>query len=94
MDMEQQNGSKQEKEYVKAVYCHSAYLIYMQSTSWEMLGWKKYKLESRFLEEISIASYADDITLMAEGEEELSSLLMKVKEDSGKCWLKAQHLEN
>ena len=38
--------------------------------------------------------YADDITLMAEGEEELSSLLMKVKEDSGKCWLKAQHLEN
>ena len=59
-----------------------------------MLGWKKHRLESRLLEEISIASYADDITLMAEGEEELSSLLMKVKEDSGKCWLKAQHLEN
>ena len=39
LDMEQQNGSKQEKEYVKAVYCHPAYLTYMQSTSWEMLSW-------------------------------------------------------
>ena len=47
LDMEQQTGSKQEKEYVKAVYCHPAYLTYMQSTSWETLGWKKYKLESR-----------------------------------------------
>ena len=40
-------GSKQEKEYVKAVYCHPAYLNYMQSTSWEMLGWRKHKPESR-----------------------------------------------
>ena len=47
--MEQQTGSKQEKEYVKVVYCHPAYLTYMQSTSWEMLGWKKYKLESNNL---------------------------------------------
>ena len=46
-DMEQQTGSKQEKEYVKAVYCHPAYLTYMQTTSWETLGWKKHKLESR-----------------------------------------------
>ena len=38
-DMEQQTGSKEEKEYVKAVYCHPAYLTYMQSTSWETLGW-------------------------------------------------------
>ena len=45
LDMEQQTGSKSEKEYVKAVYCHPAYLTYMQSTSWEMLGWKKHKLE-------------------------------------------------
>ena len=45
LDMEQQTGSKQEKEFVKAVYCHPAYLTYMQSTSWEMLGWKKHKLE-------------------------------------------------
>ena len=56
LDMEQQTGSKQEKEYVKGVYCHSAYLTYMQSTSWEMLGWKKHKLESRLPEEISITS--------------------------------------
>ena len=54
LDMEQQTGSKQEKEYIKAVYCHPAYLTYMQSTSWEMLGWKKHKLESRLLGEISI----------------------------------------
>ena len=49
-DMEQQTGSKQEKEYVKAVYCHPAYLTYMQSTSYEMPGWMKLKLESRLLE--------------------------------------------
>ena len=54
LDMEQQTGSKQEKKYVKAVYCHPADLTYMQSTSWEMLGWKKYKLESRLPGEISI----------------------------------------
>ena len=47
LDMEQQTGSKLGKEYVKAVYCHPAYLTYMQSTSWEMLGWMKHKLESR-----------------------------------------------
>ena len=56
LDMEQQTGSKSEKEYVKAVYCHSAYLTFMQSTSWEMLDWKKHKLESRLLGEISIIS--------------------------------------
>ena len=56
MDMEQQTGSKKEKEYVKAVYCHPAYLTYMQSTSWEMPGWMKHKLESRLLGEISITS--------------------------------------
>ena len=46
LDMEQQTGSKEEKEYVKAVYCHPAYLTSMQSASWETLGWKKHKLES------------------------------------------------
>ena len=50
LDMEQQTGSKSEKEYVKAVYCHPAYLTYMQSTSWETLGWKKHKPESRLRE--------------------------------------------
>ena len=56
LDMEQQTGSKYGKEYVKAVYCHPAYVIYMQSTSWETMGWKKHKLESRLLGEISITS--------------------------------------
>ena len=56
LDMEQQTGSKLGKECVKAVYCHPAYLTYMQSTSFEMLGWMKHKLELRFLGEISITS--------------------------------------
>ena len=47
LDMEQKTGSKQEKEYIEAVYCHPAYLTYIQSTSHEMLGWMKHKLESR-----------------------------------------------
>ena len=54
LDMEQQTDSKQEKEYIKAVYCHPAYLTYMQSTSWETLGWSKHNLESRLPGEISI----------------------------------------
>ena len=54
--MEQQTGSESGKEYIKAVYCHPAYLTYMQSTSGEMLGWMKHKLESILLGEISITS--------------------------------------
>ena len=61
LDMEQQTDSKSGKEYVKAVYCHPAYLTYMQSTTCEMLGWRKLKLESRLLGEISITS---DIQIM------------------------------
>ena len=53
LDMEQQTGSKQEKEYIKAIYSYPAYLTYMQSTSCEMLGWMKHKLVSRLLGEIS-----------------------------------------
>ena len=56
LDMEQQTGSKPGKECVKAVYCHPAYLTYMQSTSCKMSGWMKHKLESRLLEEISMTS--------------------------------------
>ena len=56
LDMEQQTGSKLGKEYIRAVYCHRAYLTYMQSTSCEMLGWMKHKLESRLLEEIATTS--------------------------------------
>ena len=55
-DMEQRTGSKLEKEYIKTVYCHPAYLIFMQNISWEMLGWMKHKLESRLQGEISITS--------------------------------------
>ena len=88
--MEQQTVSKQEKEYVKAVYCHPAYLTSMQS---------KYNMRNAGLDEaqagIKIArrninnlSYADDTTLMAESEEELKSLLMKAKEESEKVGLK------
>ena len=84
LGMEQQTGSKQEKEYVEAVYCHPAYLTYAE-----------YIMRNARLEEaqagIKIAGrninnlrYADDTTLMAESKEELKSLLMKVKEESEK----------
>ena len=67
LDMEQQTGSKSGKEYIKAVYCHPDYLTYMESTSWEMLGWMKHKLESRLPGQISInLRYTDDIILMEE----------------------------
>ena len=88
-DMEQRTGSKSGKEYVKAVYCHPAYLTYMQSTLCETPGWMKCKLESRLLGEIiNNLKYADDTTLIAESEEELKSHLMKVKEESEKADLK------
>ena len=88
--MEQQTGSKKEK----AVYCHPAYLTYMQSTSWETLGWKaqaEIKIAGR---NINNLRYADDTTFMAESEEELKSLLMKVKDKSEKVGFKARHSEN
>ena len=56
LDMKEQTGSKLGKEYVKAVYCHPAYLTYMQSTSCEILGWMKHKLESKSPGEILITS--------------------------------------
>ena len=56
LDMEQQTGSKLGKEYIKALYCHLAYLTYMQSTSCKMPGWMKLELESRLLGEISVIS--------------------------------------
>ena len=79
--MEQQTGSKSGKEYIKAAYCHPVYLMYMQSTSCEMPGWMKHKLEGIKIagRNINNLRYEDDTTLMAESEEELKSLLMKVK---------------
>ena len=84
--MEQRTGSKLGKEYVKAIYFHPAYLIYMQSTSCKMPGWMKHKLESTLPGEISITSDMQ----MTESEKELKSLLMKVKvkEESEKAGLK------
>ena len=68
---------------------HPAYFTYMQSTSWEILGWMKHKLESTIAgRNINNLRYADDTTLMAESEEELKSLLTKVKEESEKVGLK------
>ena len=79
LDIEQ-TESKLGKKYINAVYCHLAYLTYMQSTSCEIPGWMKHKLESRLLGEISPAispeislRYADDTTLMAKSKEELKN---------------------
>ena len=84
----EQTGSKSGKEYIKALYCQSAYLTYMQSTSCEIPGWMKQKLESRLPGEISISSDMPmTTTLMAESEE-LKSLLKKVKVESEKVGLK------
>ena len=88
-DTEQQTGSKSGQEYIKAVYCHLAYLTSMPSTSCAMLGWMKHKLESRLPGEISITSDTQRTPpLMAESEEELKGLLMKVKEESEIAGLK------
>ena len=81
LDMEQ-TGLKLRKEYIKAVYCHPAYLSSMQSTSDETLDWMKHHMESSFLGE-----NVHDTTLMAESKEVLRSLMMKVKEESEKSGL-------
>ena len=91
LNMEQQTGSKLGKEYVKAVYCHPAYLTYIQSISCEMPGWMKHKLESSFQGEITITS---DTQIIPPLGQKAKNFLIKVKEDSGKSWLKTQHSEN
>ena len=80
-------GSKLRKEYIKAVYCHPAYLTYMQSTSCEI----PIKIAGR---NINNLRYSDDTTLMAEIEEELKSLLMKMKEGNEKAGLKLNIQKN
>ena len=72
------------KEYIKAVYCHPAYLTYMQSTSCEMLGWKKHKLETRLPGEISITSDIQMIPPLWQKAKKNYSLLIKVKEEGEK----------
>ena len=87
-DMEQYTGSKLGKEYIKAVYCHRSYLNFMQSTSCEMPGWVKHKQIKIARRNTNNLRYSDDTTLMAESEEKLKSLLMKVKQESEKVGLK------
>ena len=87
--MKQRTGSKLGKEYIKALYCHTVYLISMQHTSCEMPGWMKNNPESRLAKKnISNLRYADDTTLMAKSKEELKCLLTKVEEESEKVGLK------
>ena len=92
-DMKQGTGSKLGKEYVKAVYCHSAYLTYMQSTSCEMPGWMKHKLESTLPGEISATSDVQIIPF--QGRKRRGT---KEPFDEGergmKSWLKTQHSKN
>ena len=88
-DMEQQTDSKQGKEYVKAVYCHAAYLTGIQSTSCENAGLDEAQAGIKTARRnINSLRYADDSTLIAESEEELKSFLMQVKEESEKVGLK------
>ena len=87
-DMEHWTDSKLGKEYIKAVYCHTAYLTSMQSMSCIMPDWMTHKLESIAGRNINNPRFEDDTTLMADSEEELKSLLMKVKEESEKLSLK------
>ena len=82
LDLEQLTGSKLGKTYDKIVYCHPAYLTYMQSTLCEMPGWVNHKLESRLLEEITTTSDMQRTTLIVESEEEIRNLLMRVKAES------------
>ena len=84
-DMEQWNGSKSEKEYVKAVYCHSTYLTYAEHIMWNTRLDETQAGMKITRRNINNLRYVNDITLMAESEEELESLLMKVKEESEKA---------
>ena len=74
-------GSGLRKEYNRIVCCHPVYLTYALSTSWEILGWMTYKLESRWVGEMYSLRYVYDTTLMAEGKEKLKNILMKVKKE-------------
>ena len=93
LDMEQQTGSKLGKEYVKGVYCHPAYLTYMQSTSCEMPSWMKHKLESRLLGEISITSDMQMTPPLWQKVRRTKKPLDESEREEWKSWLKIQHSE-
>ena len=89
LDMEQQTGSNLGKEYIKAVYYHCAYLTYMQNTYMQNAGLEEAQVGIKIARRnINNLRYADNTTFMAESEEELKSLLMKVKEKNEKVGLK------
>ena len=94
LDIEQQTGSKSGKEYIKAIYCHPDYLTYMQSTSWETLGWMKHRLESRLPEEISITSDMQMTPPFGRKWRGTKEPLDESERREWKSWLKAQHSEN
>ena len=93
LDMEQQTGSKSGKEYIKAVYCHSAFLTSMQNTSRETLGWRKHKLKSRLLEEISI-TWDMQMTPPYGIKQRTKKPLDEGESGEQKSWLKSQHSES
>ena len=92
--MEQKTDSKLGKVYIKAVHCYPAYLTYMQSTSWEMLGWKKHKLESRLPGEISITSDIQMTPPFWQKVKRKKKPLDESEREEWKNWLKTQHSEN
>ena len=93
-DMEQQTDSKLGKEYVKALYCHPAYLTYMQSTTCEMPGWMKHKLELRLPGEISITSECRWHHPYGRKWRRTREPLDESERGEWKSWLKAQHSES
>ena len=94
LDIERQTGSNSAKEYVKAVYCHPAYLTYAEYIM-RNAGVDEAQAGIKIVRRnINNLRYADDTTLMAESEEELKSHLIKVKEEIEKSWLKTQHSKN
>ena len=94
LDMEQLTGSKLGNKYVKAIYCHLAYLTYMQSTSCEMPGWMKHKLESRLPGEISITSDMQMTPPSWQKGRGTKEPLDEGERGELKSWLKTQHSKN
>ena len=94
LDMEQQTGSKWGKKYIKAVYCHPAYLTSMQSTSCEMPDWMKHKLESRLPGEISITSDMQMTPPLWQEVKRTKKPPDESERGEGKSWLKVQNSED
>ena len=94
VDMEQRTGSKLGKEYIKAVYCHPAYLTYMQRISREIPGWMKHKLESRLPGETSITSDMQITSPIWQQRRGAKESLDESERGEWKSWIKTQHSKN